>query len=542
MTEVRSPARALVAASASDKGRVRLNNEDLPVLDVSRGVYGVIDGIGGQAAGEIAAGIARDVILQRLARPLGTPAERVREALAIANNEIYSRAEHAPELRGMACVATLAIVNDGTLTIGHVGDTRLYKVRPAGLRKLTRDHSPIGEREDACEISETDAMRHPRRHEVFRDLGSAPRDKDEDEFVEIVVESFETDSAILLCSDGLTDMISSAAIEQVVRRHAGRPQEVADALVSAANEAGGRDNVTVVYAEGPGFACAMRRAPAATTSDAAEPGPAARADGGTSIPLLRPPSPPRRIARSRAVWFLTGLIAGGAAALAPGLPGEGGGRVLAVDGSGTTGFARIADAMSAARPGDVVRLEPGVYPERVVLREGVNLAARIPGTAAIVRPSEASGEVVGISVLGNGSSTVAGIRIESTPGARVDVGVRISGPGVALEQMELSGEMLAGIEVLPAAAVVVRGSWFMVQGPSLALRDESQATLTSSTVLGAGRFAESPFDLAPSSRPVLRQNVFAGFGADVVRGVTPAVRQQLLAGNYIIAAEPSIIR
>ena len=94
MTEALAPiAGPLLAAYRSDPGRVRDNNEDLPLVDAARGVYGVIDGVGGQAAGEVAAAIARDVILQRLSRPLGTPGERVREAIAIANNEIFSRSE-----------------------------------------------------------------------------------------------------------------------------------------------------------------------------------------------------------------------------------------------------------------------------------------------------------------------------------------------------------------------------------------------------------------------------------------------------------------
>src|SRR4029453_17972547 len=177
---------ALQSAYRTDPGRVRTNNEDVPLIDRERGVFGVIDGVGGQAAGEVAAAIAYDVILQRLARPLGTPSERVREAIALANNEIFRRAGTSRELAGMTCVVTLAVVNDGRLTIGHVGDSRLYKLGPEGMQKLTHDHSPVGEREDAQEIAEIDAMRHPRRHEVFRDVGGALRDKDEDDYVEIV--------------------------------------------------------------------------------------------------------------------------------------------------------------------------------------------------------------------------------------------------------------------------------------------------------------------------------------------------------------------
>ncbi len=127
VNRVASP--VLRAAARTHPGRVRPTNEDVPLVDAARGVFGVIDGIGGHAGGEVAAAIARDVAVQRLARPLGTPAERVREAIAIANNEIFKRAADSTELAGMACVITLAIVADRRLTIGHVGDTRLYKLR-----------------------------------------------------------------------------------------------------------------------------------------------------------------------------------------------------------------------------------------------------------------------------------------------------------------------------------------------------------------------------------------------------------------------------
>ena len=131
----------------------------------------------------------------------------------------------------MTCVVTLAIVTEGRLTIGHVGDSRLYKIRPDGLQKLTHDHSPVGEREDAQELTELAAMRHPRRHEVFRDVGGALRDKDEADYVEITEQPFERDAAILLCTDGLTDMVPSTTVDRLVRQHAGDPDAVVGALV-----------------------------------------------------------------------------------------------------------------------------------------------------------------------------------------------------------------------------------------------------------------------------------------------------------------------
>src|SRR5688572_33367784 len=253
----------LTAAAASDRGRVRTGNEDRHYLDVDRGVFLVVDGVGGHAAGEVTAAIAVDVITQRLERPIGTPAQRVREAIALANNEILRQAERSPAHAGMTCVLTLALLTEDQLTIGHVGDSRLYKLTRNGARKLTHDHSPIGEREDAREISEAEAMKHPRRNEVFRDVGSAFHEPDDPDFIELVEATFEPDAALLLCSDGLSDMVSSAVILRTVREHAGAPDRVAQSLIDAANKAGGKDNITVVYVEGTDFTASVT-APEAT--------------------------------------------------------------------------------------------------------------------------------------------------------------------------------------------------------------------------------------------------------------------------------------
>ena len=539
----------------SDPGLMRSNNEDLPLVDAPRGVYGVIDGMGGQAAGEVAAAIAREAILQRLGRPIGSPAERVREAIAIANNAIFSRAQGDPGLRGMACVITLAIVSGRVLTVGHVGDSRLYRATPAGLVKLTRDHSPVGEREDAGELSEIDAMRHPRRNEVFRDVGSAHRDKDEDGFVDVFDTGVGDDDALLLCSDGLSDMVTSAAIERVIAEHAGDPDRVAAALVDAANAAGGKDNVTVVYAEAPGFAAAVRgsgatlpagpvRAAAAVPGAPSAPGIAGDADAAAGGASGRAPG---RRERSRTAWFSAGALAGVVAVLVlawqVGIRSPVSGRTLVVEAAGAGGgYARIGDAMAVARPGDLVRLEPGVYAERVVVRDGVDLTARIPGTATVVRPSNASGEVVGISIFGSSSSAVTGIHVTSTSELPLDVGVRIYGQGATLGQLQLSGDMRTGVEVMPSATVVMRSSQLTVSGAALAFGDDSQGTLAHNTVLRTSPAGGTPVLLAPSSQVTFRGNVFAGFGASLLDDMPAGARQLLLAGNFVIAAEPSLMR
>ena len=523
MTDVApSTASLLRAASRTDAGRVRTNNEDLPLVDSDRGVYAVIDGVGGQAAGEVAAAVARDVILKRLGRPLGTPAERVREAIALANNEIVRRAETSPALRGMTCVVTLAVVSDGIVTVGHVGDSRLYKLTPWGLRKLTHDHSPVGEREDAGEVSEIEAMRHPRRNEVFRDVGGVYRDKDEDDYVEVIEEPLGRDCAILLCTDGLTDMVPSATIDRLVRRHAGSPQAVVDALVAAANDAGGKDNVTVVYAEAPGFARAVKAAPRSGMSVA------------------------RWIARSRTTWFALGALVGvlGALALAwrVAAGGPAAGRTLDVGDGSTTAFSRIGDAMSAARPGDVVRLSPGIYREQVLVPPGVSVVARVPGSATLARDGSADGEWVALAASGELSARIAGIRIESTAELPVDVGLRVAGQSHTIELVEFAGPMRAGIELLPGAAATVQGSHFTVEGPAITLPERSVAELTANVFVGGSRGAAAPIAMAGSAETTLKRNVFAGFGSTIVAGPSLADRKELLAGNVVIPGEASRAR
>src|SRR5688572_16032011 len=182
MTSV-SPA-AFLTAGRTDAGVKRDVNEDRFHVDPARGLFVVIDGVGGQAAGGKAADVALSMVRERLERETGPVRDRIREAIAIANNEIRRLASTRAEWEGMACVLTLAVVKDGTATFGHVGDTRLYKIREHRIEKITRDHSPVGEREDAGELSESQAMRHPRRNEVYRDVGSEPHAPADADFVE----------------------------------------------------------------------------------------------------------------------------------------------------------------------------------------------------------------------------------------------------------------------------------------------------------------------------------------------------------------------
>lgn len=237
------------SGAATDTGLLRERNEDRYHSDPERGVFLVVDGVGGHAAGELAAQTAVDVIRGAVFTDDGS----VREAIAQANNRIFELAQERPELHGMACVLTLAVVRDGEITIGHVGDSRLYLIWHGAIRKLTPDHSPVGEGEDAGELTEAEAMQHPRRNEVFRDVGSRRRAAGDGDFIEILRCRFRPDAAILLCSDGLTDHLTAAQVREIVDRYDGDAARVAAELVDAANDAGGKDNITALFVAGPEF-------------------------------------------------------------------------------------------------------------------------------------------------------------------------------------------------------------------------------------------------------------------------------------------------
>jgi serine/threonine protein phosphatase PrpC len=238
---------------ASDTGLVRTTNEDRYWIDDERGVFLVVDGVGGHAAGETAAETAVETIRDELRETRGPAEECVRRAIARANNRIFELAQNSDDLRGMACVLTLAMVDEGEIVIGHVGDSRLYLIWNGAIRKLTSDHSPVGEGEDAGELTEEQAMLHPRRNEVFRDVGTRPHEAGDDGFIEIRHCDFKPDAAFLLCTDGLSDLLNSATIREIVERYDGDPERVAQELVEAANEAGGKDNVTALLIAGSEF-------------------------------------------------------------------------------------------------------------------------------------------------------------------------------------------------------------------------------------------------------------------------------------------------
>jgi serine/threonine protein phosphatase PrpC len=521
---------AIRAAGGSHCGRIRLENEDRFHLDAGRGIYLVVDGVGGHQAGEVAAAIASDVIVRRLERPTGTVEQRVREAITLANNEIVRQAAASPAYAGMTCVATVAVIRDDRLTIGHVGDSRLYKLTREGVTKLTHDHSPVGEREDAKEISEQDAMRHPRRNEVFRDVGGALREPDDPEFIEIVETRFESDAAILLCSDGLSDMLATAEIDSIVRQRAGDPSDVVRMLIESANDAGGLDNITAVYVEGPRFAAV------------------------TAASSRTPPGEPRDRSRSRS-WFgpfwgigglLLGLALGMAVALLPVfeipfLPRRS--RLLVVGSAASDDHATIAAALGRARPGDIVQLEPGEYAESLMLPDGVSLSARESGTAVLVAPPGQPGWV-GLAVRGEIGSHISGLRVRGRPEAPIAVGVRLAGRNVVVDDVTIEGTIGVGVDVEAEGSPIVRGSRF-VEVAGVPVRIGAGAGPVVQQTLferPAGVDSLAAFEIDAKARPELVGNVLVGYG-EALRAPshdwTPARLEQLFRGNYRIRSAHS---
>jgi serine/threonine protein phosphatase PrpC len=239
--------------AATDPGLRNAVNEDRIYVDNDRGIFLVVDGLGGHAAGDRAAQIAVDVIARELQPEDGGSGDQIRRAVALANNEIFRLAQEDPDCSGMGCVLTLAVIRDGIVTFGHVGDSRLYLIWNGSVRKLTSDHSPVGEQEDLGEMTEFEAMAHPRRNEVFRDLGSREHSVDDQDFVEIKSFRFQDRSALLLCTDGLSDSLTSTEIGAIVDTYDGDSNAVAQTLVEAAKQAGGTDNISVVFVPGPDF-------------------------------------------------------------------------------------------------------------------------------------------------------------------------------------------------------------------------------------------------------------------------------------------------
>jgi protein phosphatase len=228
------------AAADSSTGRKRRHNEDAFVA--APPVFAVADGMGGAQAGEVASSLAAETVEQNDIEPGGSAEDRVIALIKAANRRVHYRATSDAAASGMGTTMTVALVQeDGTVAIGHVGDSRAYRLRDGELEQLTEDHSLVAELVRRGELSPEEAAVHPQRSVITRALGTEP-DVDVDAFT---VEAQDGD-VFLLCSDGLTSMVDVRTIAQILDGNRGSLAAATTALIKTANDRGGDDNITAV--------------------------------------------------------------------------------------------------------------------------------------------------------------------------------------------------------------------------------------------------------------------------------------------------------
>ena len=235
--------------SATDTGRVRDNNEDSVALEPSVGLAVLADGMGGYNAGEVASQMLTTFIKSELGRWLAETGQHatdidVRRAMDIcvdnANRAIFNAANTNPRYAGMGTTLVLAVFREQSLLLGHVGDSRAYRYRDGQLVQLTRDHSLLQEQIDAGLLTPEEAVFSSNKNLVTRVVGV-----EDTVMLEVHQHDLLPGDQILLCSDGLSDMVDDSSVAQVLQSHSDLP-EAAQALVDAANDMGGKDNIAIV--------------------------------------------------------------------------------------------------------------------------------------------------------------------------------------------------------------------------------------------------------------------------------------------------------
>jgi serine/threonine protein phosphatase PrpC len=224
----------------TDTGRKRRTNEDSYVCEPP--LFAVADGVGGAQAGEIASRLAAGTL--RESPGAGTPEEQVVALIQEANRRVYEHAGEDQARRGMGTTVTAALALDDRVVIGHVGDSRGYRVRDGALEQLTEDHSLVAELVRSGKLSPEEAENHPQRSVITRALGTNP---------DVDIDLFATDAGpgdlFMLCSDGLTTMVDDETILELLEKGRADLDATAKSLIAAANRGGGEDNITVVLFE-----------------------------------------------------------------------------------------------------------------------------------------------------------------------------------------------------------------------------------------------------------------------------------------------------
>ncbi|MDM8568431.1 Stp1/IreP family PP2C-type Ser/Thr phosphatase [Thiotrichales bacterium HSG1] len=236
----------------TDTGRVRKHNEDYIVGDEKLGLAVLADGMGGYQAGEIASEMAVSTVMNYMKAPIKSHVERqtnhryhpstvqLEQAVLKANHIIYQAAERHSEYQGMGTTIVATLFHNNCLSIAHVGDSRLYRIRERKLQQVTKDHSVLQELIDCGFYTSEQARHSPNRNLVTRALGVG-----EEVNVEIQEQLVHTQDIFLLCSDGLNDMLEDKKINELIQRSSSLKQ-AAELLIAAANNKGGNDNISLI--------------------------------------------------------------------------------------------------------------------------------------------------------------------------------------------------------------------------------------------------------------------------------------------------------
>lgn len=246
---------ALQFAFKTDAGLVRSHNEDAVELDEKHRIAVLADGMGGYSAGEVASGIATTIFREALTQHLQqiNPALRIRgrmlkqmmaETAVVANEKILQVAREEPQFSGMGTTLVAALFHHEKVVLAHIGDSRAYRFRQGKLKQLTHDHSQLQEQIDAGLVSPEWARFAPNKNLITRALGVAAQ-------IEVATNhhNLENDDIYLLCSDGLSDMLSVEQLTALFNAHGENITQLCECLVDAANNNGGRDNISVVLAK-----------------------------------------------------------------------------------------------------------------------------------------------------------------------------------------------------------------------------------------------------------------------------------------------------
>ncbi|TCD10824.1 serine/threonine-protein phosphatase [Pedobacter frigidisoli] len=235
----------------TDTGKSRENNEDSFIAESLSDdkfiLAAVIDGVGGYHGGEVAAAIAKEEISRQFSGRPADPISQMIKAFKSTNEVIVAKKQAEKDLSEMACVATLVLadIENNQFYYAHVGDTRLYLLRDGSLIKISKDHSFVGFLEDSGRLDEAAAMQHPKRNEINKAIGFSDQIETDESYIETGQSPFLPGDLLLLCSDGLTDMVNKQDIISLILQGDTLAKKAGN-LIALANENGGRDNITVV--------------------------------------------------------------------------------------------------------------------------------------------------------------------------------------------------------------------------------------------------------------------------------------------------------